>query len=73
MYYKTYSGSQATDLVVFEKFKIADDANTRDGWTGVNTTSTKVTITAYAVQKDGFNTAKDAWDATYGKPVTPVV
>ena len=33
-------------------------------------TSSKIKVTAYAVQKDGFNTANDAWNATFGKSLT---
>lgn len=72
VYYKKYtSNTSEVDLRVFDRFKIADDANTKDNWSSISATSTKVTITAYAVQADGFTTAKAAWDATYGKPATP--
>ena len=30
-------------------------------------TNARITITAYAVQKDGFSSALEAWNATYGK------
>ena len=66
VYYKTYTGTAAADLVVFDNFKIADNANTVGGWGNVSAETTKVTVTAYAVQKDGFNTAAAAWDATFG-------
>ena len=70
VYYKEYTknDTEATDLVVFSEFEIADDANTMDGWGNLN--GAKVTVTAYAVQKDGFTTAADAWNATFGKPAT---
>lgn len=65
VYYKEYTKNAAwQDLVVFENFKIADNANTKAGWGNINANSTKVTITAYAIQKDGFEGKPDlAWDA----------
>lgn len=50
-----------TDVKVFETFKIADDANTKTEWNSI--TNAQVKITAYAIQADGFDTAKAAWDA----------
>ena len=67
VYYKAYTKSNAaTDLLVFINFKIADGANATDGWSSISADTTKVTVTAYAVQKDGFTTAKAAWNATFG-------
>ena len=65
VYYKEYTKNAARqDLVVFENFKIADNANTEAGWGNINANSTKVTITAYAIQKDGFEGKPNlAWDA----------
>ena len=69
VYYKEYEKDKVgNDLKVFEKFKIADNADKVAGWG--NFKDVKVTVTAYAVQKDGFNTAADAWNATFGKPAT---
>lgn len=69
VYYKQYTSQDTVrDEVVFENFKIADDAQDVNGWSNINTTDTKITITAYAVQKDGFDTADAAWTATFGKP-----
>ena len=66
VYYKTYTKSaESTDLPVFGSFTIADNANATDGWNNFSA-ETKVTVTAYAVQKSGFNTAFDAWQATPG-------
>lgn len=68
VYYKEYTKGQETkDLVVFENFKIADNANDVDGWANINADTTKITVTGYAVQKDGFDTAIAAWNATFGK------
>lgn len=50
-----------TDVKVFESFKIADDANTKTEWNSI--TNAQVKITAYAIQKDGFNDANAAWAA----------
>ena len=67
VYYKEYTKNEnGMDLVVFESFKIADNANEVEGWTSIKTESTKINVTAYAVQKDGFDTAAEAWDATFG-------
>ena len=67
VYYKPYTKSDTgSDLIVFSNFKIADTANDVQGWATLNAT---VNITAYAVQKDGFDTASAAWTATFGKPV----
>ena len=67
VYYKLYTKSATgSDLIVFSNFKIADTANDVQGWATLNAT---VNITAYAVQKDGFDTASAAWTATFGKPV----
>ena len=68
VYYKEYTNSNTgADLVVFENFKIADNANDVNGWSNITTENTKVNVTAYAVQKDGFTTASAAWNATFGK------
>lgn len=67
VYYKPYTKSATgSDLIVFSNFKIADTANDLQGWATLKAT---VNITAYAVQKDGFDTASAAWTATFGKPV----
>ena len=61
VYYKKYTKSTAgADLTVFSKFKIADDANDKAGWATLNAT---VTVTAYAIQADGFADAAAAWTA----------
>ena len=71
VYYKDYTKrAEITDLPVFGNFTIADHANATDGWNNFSA-ETKVTVTAYAVQKAGFASEKAAWDATFG--VTPGV
>lgn len=68
VYYKEYTSKTTQEnLVVFENFKIADNANAADTWNGITAQNTKITVTAYAVQKEGFADAKAAWDATFGK------
>ena len=47
----------AVDLVVFESFVIADNAEL------VGYANAQVNITAYAIQADGFDTAAAAWTA----------
>lgn len=62
VYYKQYTKTQASkDFVVFNNFKIADSANQVNGWTGITPNTTKIVVTAYAIQADGFDTAADAW------------
>ena len=48
------------DVVVFETFTIGDNANVS------NFGGATIEIIAYAVQADGFDTATEAWTATYG-------
>ena len=68
VYYKEYTTKTVQDnLAVFQNFQIADEANSNSNWENFNGT---VTVTAYAVQKDGFNTASNAWAATFGKTTT---
>jgi predicted ribosomally synthesized peptide with SipW-like signal peptide len=40
---------------VFGTFEIAENANTVAGWSSVTSANTKVIVTAYAIQADGFN------------------
>lgn len=67
VFYKTYTkGQDKKDLEVFQEFKIDGMANTVSGWDAISPETTKVSVTGYAVQKDGFATAKAAWDAAFG-------
>lgn len=62
VYYKSYSKDAAQqDLTVFKNFTIADGAEKINGWD--TATGANITITAYAVQQDGFANAEAAWDA----------
>ena len=72
VYYMEYTKdtTKNSDLKVFESFKIADEANKTAEWGNVEPADPKVTVTAYAVQKDGFATASAAWSATFGKTAT---
>lgn len=64
VYYKEYTQSNATtDYIVFSNFKIADNANTSSGWDTFDGNVTKVIVTAYAIQKDGFTNVTSAWTA----------
>ena len=66
VYYKTYTKSaEITNLPVFGHFTIADNANAADGWNNFSA-ETNVTVTAYAVQQDGFASAAAAWGETFG-------
>ena len=58
VYYKEYtSKATAEDMVVFEKFKLKDDAEV------AHYAQAKIKVTAYAIQKDGFESAIAAWNA----------
>ena len=67
IYYREYTScSTGSDFAVFHNFKIDGHANDTESWGSYDA---KVTVTAYAVQRDGFDTASDAWAATFGKVV----
>lgn len=69
VYYREYTkSSTGSDFAVFNTFKIADNANDAESW---GSCDAQVAVTAYAVQKDGFDTASAAWMATFGKTVDP--
>lgn len=59
------SVSGGEDKVVFNNFKIAATA-TADTLKGAE----NVVVTAYAVQAEGFTTAQEAWNATFGADAT---
>ena len=58
------AGDVTDDVVVFEEFQINGDT---DNDTIKQNASKEIVVTAYAVQADGFDTAEDAWAATFGK------
>lgn len=65
IYYKKYTaGTTDKDLAVFGNFKIADNAQDISGWGAA--ANAKITVTAYAVQADGFANADAAWAAFNG-------
>ena len=69
VYYREYTkSSTGSDFAVFNTFKIADNANDAESW---GSCDAQVAVTAYAVQKYGFDTASAAWMATFGKTVDP--
>lgn len=69
VYYREYvKSSTGSDFAVFDTFKIADNANDAESW---GSCDAQVVVTAYAVQKEGFDTASAAWMATFGKTVDP--
>lgn len=58
VYYKQVdanTSAAAKDYLVFETFKLTDDANV------ANYATANVTVTAYAIQADGFTSALAAW------------
>lgn len=61
--YYNLNGVAGTDFVLFEHFRIKDDVKNNDLATYADKT---IAITAYAVQKAGFDSAAEAWAATFG-------
>lgn len=61
VYYCDYtSQSDAKDIAIFDTIVIADNAETKTEW---NASGDKiVAITAYAIQKDGFEDVATAWN-----------
>lgn len=60
VYYQEYTKQTAAkDFVVFNSFTVKNDISETDL---ENYATASITITAYAVQQDGFTGAKDAWD-----------
>ena len=66
-YYKNVvaSSSNVQDVPVFDTFTLKGDAVV------ANYASAEIIVTAYAVQSDTFNSATDAWTATFGATTTP--
>ncbi len=64
VYYKTVESSgTAQDLVVFNEFRIADNANTLNGWANIGSNN-NIVVTAYAIQFAGFESdVAGAWTA----------
>ena len=69
VYYRSYTNGENAQksFTVFSNFKIADNANnaeaTKTSWNDVTAENTKITVTAYAIQADGFADAAAAWAA----------
>ena len=62
VYYKSVTKSNdAQTFVVFKNFTIADNADGANGWSNVTAENTNITVTAYAIQADGFETPAAAW------------
>ena len=62
VYYKSVTKNDAVQtFVVFENFTIADKADEVAGWSNVTAENTNITVTAYAIQADGFTTPAAAW------------
>lgn len=62
--------TKGTNVAVFEKIVVSDDATNDD----LNKVDNKtIVVNAYAVQAEGFTgkTAADIWKATFGKTSTP--
>lgn len=57
------AGEAGTDLLVFNSFIIDGEVESEDLEKCAEAT---ITVTAYAVQANGFTSAEDAWDTTFG-------
>ena len=57
VYYKEHAKDDAADVKVFETFKLKNDAAVEDY------EDASISVTAYAIQSDGFADAKAAWTA----------
>lgn len=71
VYYKSYTkGQNDKDLEVFANFKISGTANTVAGWSSIAAVTNDIKVTAYAIQKDGFESnVALAW-TTVSNPAT---
>lgn len=56
---------ETADIVLFTGVNVPEEFTNEDILELNNTT---ITITAYAIQADGFDSLNDAWAATFGKP-----
>ncbi len=64
VYYREYTSStEATNLKVFDNFKIKGEVKNAELAEYAGKT---IVVNAYAVQQDGFGSAKAAWEATFG-------
>lgn len=71
VYYKAHDKDAdpvVKDYPVFAKFAIAGSA---DATTLATAETANITVTGYAVQAEGFATALEAWNATFGAPANP--
>jgi len=73
-FYQVYiKGQSEKDLKVFREFKVGDSVTNKqlkgfyDAARENNNTDKAVIVTAYAVQKTGFNSHEEAWNKTFGK------
>ena len=67
VYWKAVDKSDAVqDLPVFAEFQVDATANKVSGWDTIAASTNDVVVTAYAIQQDGFASAKAAWDAAVG-------
>ena len=60
---KATGAEETIDLPVFDYFQLRNDINNA---TIDRAAQEKITITAYACQQDGFGSAEEAWNATFG-------
>lgn len=65
-YYYKDTCAAGSIVPTFAEFKIREDVQDLSAYKDLT-----VVVTAYAVQADGFDTAQDAWDASFGAPANP--
>ena len=61
---KVDARESAKDVIVFENFTLKGTADV-SGYATETNTAAVITITAYAIQVDGFDSAAEAWDACF--------
>lgn len=65
-YYYKDTCAAGSIVPTFANFTIKNTETDLSGYADKN-----IIVTAYAVQADGFDTAQDAWDASFGAPGNP--
>lgn len=63
VYYMEDAVNASADVKVFGRFTVSDSA-TNEQLSAIN--GKTIEVEAYAVQKEGFTSAVDAWNATFG-------
>ena len=64
IWYCEYEQGGNKTFPVFENnsFAVKENADTLPGWSEINTTDSKITVVAYAIQKENMEDPTDAWE-----------